>query len=60
MIYFSTNKCVASVFDSFIPVTMFGKLRFKSYVLIGIHTLLDKPFRVLQIPIHLSNLTANG
>ena len=62
MIYFSTNKCVASVFDSFIHlyIIMFGKLRFKSSVLIGIHTLLDKPFRVLQIPIHLSNLTANG
>ena len=35
-------------------------LRFKSPVLFGIHTLLDKSFRVLQLPTHLSNLTANG
>ena len=28
---------------------------FKSYVLFGIHTLLDKSFRVLQLPAHLSN-----
>ena len=35
-------------------------LRFKSSVLHGTHTLLDKSLRVLQPPIHLSNLTANG
>ena len=34
--------------------------RFKSSVLFGIHTLLDKLFRVLQLPTHLSNLTENG
>ena len=34
--------------------------RFKSSVLFGIHTLLDKSFRVLQLPTHLSNLTENG
>ena len=33
--------------------------RFKSSVLIGTHTLLDKSLRVLQIPTHLSNLNAN-
>ena len=39
---------------------MLNMLRFKSSVLFGIHTLLDKSFRVLQLPTHLSNLTANG
>ena len=34
-------------------------LRFKSSVLFGTHTLLDKPLRVLQLPTHLSNLTVN-
>ena len=32
--------------------------RFKASVLFGTHTLLDKSFRVLQLPTHLSNLTA--
>ena len=35
-------------------------LRLESTVLFGIHILLDKSFRVLQLPTHLSNLTANG
>ena len=35
-------------------------LRFKSSVLFGTHTLLDKSLRVLQRPIHLSSLNANG
>ena len=35
-------------------------LRFKSSVLFGIHTLLDNSLIVLQLPAHLSNLTANG
>ena len=34
-------------------------LRFKYSVLFGIHTSLDKLFQVFQLPIHLSNLTAN-
>ena len=34
-------------------------LRFRSSVLFGTHTLLDKSLRVLQLPTHLSNLTAN-
>ena len=38
---------------------MLNTLRFKS-VLFGIHTLLDKSLRVLQLQAHLSNLTANG
>ena len=39
---------------------MLNTLRFKSSVLIGTHTLLDKSLRVLQVPTHLSNLTADG
>ena len=38
---------------------MLNTLRFKSYVSFETHTLLDKSFRVLQLPTHLSNLTAN-
>ena len=37
---------------------MLNMLRFKSSLLFGIHTLLDKSLRVLQAPAHLSNLTA--
>ena len=51
--------CLVSVFDSFIPVIMLNTLRFKSSVLFGTHTLLDKSLRALQLPTHLSNLTAN-
>ena len=36
---------------------MLDTLRVESSVLFGIHTLLDKSFRVLQIPVHMSNLT---
>ena len=32
---------------------------FKSLVLLGTHTLLDKELRVLQLPTHLSDLTKN-
>ena len=46
-------------FDSFVPVIMLKTLRFKSFVLFGIHTLLDKSFRVLQLPTYRSSLTAN-
>ena len=35
-------------------------LRFKSSVLSGTHTLLDRSVRVLKLPAHLSKLTANG
>ena len=38
---------------------MLNTFRFKSSVLLGRHTLLDKSLRVLQLPTHLSNLTAN-
>ena len=39
---------------------MLNTLRFKSSVLFGMHTLLDKSFRVLQLPTHLFNVTENG
>ena len=40
---------------------MLNTLSFKSSVLFGTHTLLDKSIRVLtHIPAHLFNLTANG
>ena len=48
-----------NVFDSFISLIMLNTLRFKSSVLFGTHTLLDKSLRVLQLPTHLFNLTAN-
>ena len=38
---------------------MLNTLRFKLSVLFGTHTLLDKSFRILQLPTHLSNLTEN-
>ena len=56
----SHDICLANVSYSFIPVIMLNKLRFKSSVLFGTHTLLDQSFRVLHLPTHLSNLTANG
>ena len=54
----SHDICFVNVFDSFIPVIMLKTLRFKSTVLFGTHTLLEKSFRVLQFQTHLSNLTA--
>ena len=50
----------SNVFDSFTLVIMLIMLRFKSSVVFGIHALLDKSLRLLQLPKHLSNLTANG
>ena len=55
----SHHICFVNVFNSFIPVIMLSTLRFKSSFLFGTHTLLDKSLRVLQLPTHLSNLTAN-
>ena len=39
---------------------MLNTLRFKYSVLFGTHNLLDKSLRELQLPKHLSHLTANG
>ena len=50
----------ANDFDSFIPVITLKKFRFKSSVLFGTHSLLDKSLRVLQVQTHPSNLTVNG
>ena len=43
----------AKMFDSFFPVIILKICIFKSPVLVGTHTLLDKS---LQLPTHLSNL----
>ena len=47
-------------FIHFFPVIMLNACIFKSFVSFGTHTLLDKSLRELQLPTHLSNLTANG
>ena len=39
---------------------MLNALRFKSLVVFGTYTLLDKSIIFLQLPAYLSNLTANG
>ena len=39
---------------------MLNAHRFKSSVLFGIDSLLDRSFRVLQLPKHLSSLTEYG
>ena len=39
---------------------MLNTFRFKSSVLFGTQTLLDKSLRVLQLPTHLPHLTVNG
>ena len=39
---------------------MLSTIRFQSSVSFGTDTLLDKSFRVFQLPIDLSNKTANG
>ena len=56
---YSHGMYFVNVFDSFIHAIMLKTLRIKSSVLFGIHTLLDKSFRVLQPPTHQSNLTAS-
>ena len=50
LLMFSCNSC-----NSFIPAIMLKALRFKSSVLLGTHTLLNKSLRVLQLPAHLYN-----
>ena len=39
---------------------MLKTLKFKSSILFGTHTLLNKSLRVLKLPTHLSNLTTNS
>ena len=50
----------AEIFYYAFPVIILKTCIFKFSVLFGTHTLLDKLLRVLQLPTHLSNLTANG
>ena len=49
-----------NIFDLFIPVIILKPLKFKSSVLSGTHTLLDKSLTVLQRPTQVSKSTANG
>ena len=51
---------LGNAFDSFIPVIISKKRKFKSSVLFEIHILLARSSRVLQLPVHLFRLTANG
>ena len=51
--------CFVNIFNSFTPVIMLNIIGFKSSVLFGRRTLLNKSLRVLQLPAHLSYLTAN-
>ena len=48
------------IFYLFFPVIILKTCVLKSSILFGTHTLLDKSLRVLKLPAHLSNLTANG
>ena len=48
------------IFNSIFPLIILKTCIFKSSVLLGTHTLLNKSLRVLYFPTHLSNLTANG
>ena len=48
------------VFDSFILVTIFKKLKFTSFLLFGTHILWDRSSRVLQLPSHQSKSAING
>ena len=51
---------ISMIYALLMFLTMLKMLRFKSSVLFGTHTLLDKSFSILQLPIYLSNLTTNG
>ena len=52
--------CFVNIFDLFIPIVILKYSSLKSSVSFETHTLLDKSSRVLQLPTHLSKLTANG
>ena len=55
----SHDICFVNVFGSFIPVILLNMLKFKSSVLFGTYTLLDKSLKVLQLRRYLSNSTVN-
>ena len=60
MIYLLLYNFFDINFYSFFHVTILKTCIFKSSVLFGTHTLLDKSLRVLKLPTHLPYLTANG
>ena len=51
--------CFVKIFNSFITVIILKVCIFKSSVWFAAHNLLDKPSSVLQLPTHISDLTAN-
>ena len=58
---YSHDICFVDVLDLFIPVIILKTFKCESSVLFGqTQTLLDRSERVLQLPTHLSKLTANG
>ena len=57
---FYIDNIIENVLGSFIFVIILNMFRFKSSVLFGTHTLLDKPLTVFHLPTNLSNLTVNG
>ena len=59
-IYIRMIYVVFNIFNSFIPVIVLKTLIFRSSILFGTHILSDRSLRVLQLPMHLSKLTANG
>ena len=56
----SHGICFANVFYSFTTAIMLKMVRFESSVLFGMHTLLDRSLRVLQLPAYVFKSTANG
>ena len=50
------NICFVNIFDSFISVIMLKTLKFKSSVIFGTHTLLNRSSGALQLPTDLSKL----
>ena len=51
--------CFDNSFNSLVPVIILKAFSFKFLALFGAHILLDRSVRVLQLPVHLSQLTAN-
>ena len=57
---FSWNFVLSSTFIIIILLIILKALKFTSPVLFGTHILLDRSSIVMQDPLHLSKLTANG
>ena len=58
--FHSLDACFANIFDSFNPAMMLKRLRLKSCVSFGTNILLDRSVGALQLPTHLSKLSAHG